>query len=598
MRTCTTLGPAAIGLLAALATPLHAQVHQTAFTTDDDETEGWRATDAGIGVNADAVVVTSNMSVSLFARTGGSPLATFQVGDTSNFPFKKFDATYGRLFDPQVDYDPIDNRLWMIYSEDNTRDPSSAGGGSMARIHMAVSRLENGTIDDFSSDHWFYFTGNASASPPTVRDGEPFDLRSTALLPYQGEPGHTGYIRLADRPTLAFDERAVIIASWGAFGFPDNANTLTIIPRTHDGATKSILAGDRPDESDITFVRFDGDELEEDRSTYYMSVQEPFEQFENKTFFINDPDDISGVSTGIRLCGLYWDEELEPDPDWQVRQKTVGASLDILLGDAADHYHISGPNPRTPDSGWSPPVPEGHIHTAVLVRDANNDPRIFAAHAVNPDDDGTPVDQLVVQWYVIDPDLTNFETTSWNPTFDAVGRIDHGDTTGDHYHPVIGVTEQGVAYIEYTYSDANTWPQVRRVTLNSTYDGIVPNSEVIVKTGPSYAYTGSANAWADFAEMQADPVTGCSFWSVHTLVHDVADGPTVLDRRDVWLFQSVFNCGNSNLNFDEGTDLYDMAMFNDLFNAGARRVDMNTDGTTDATDAILYHDAYDAATGP
>ena len=61
MRIRTTLGPAAIGLLAALATPLHAQVHQTAFTTDDDDPQGWRATDAGIGVHPDAVVVTSNM---------------------------------------------------------------------------------------------------------------------------------------------------------------------------------------------------------------------------------------------------------------------------------------------------------------------------------------------------------------------------------------------------------------------------------------------------------------------------------------------------------------------------------------------------------
>ena len=36
-----------------------------------------------------------------------------------------------------------------------------------------------------------------------------------------------------------------------------------------------------------------------------------------------------------------------------------------------------------------------------------------------------------------------------------------------------------------------------------------------------------------------------------------------------------------------------MNMFNDLFATGARRVDMNTDGTTDSTDASLYQAAYD-----
>ena len=63
----------------------------------------------------------------------------------------------------------------------------------------------------------------------------------------------------------------------------------------------------------------------------------------------------------------------------------------------------------------------------------------------------------------------------------------------------------------------------------------------------------------------------------------------------MWLFQSVFNCGNSNLNFDESVDLLDVALFNDLFAAGARRVDMDTNGTTDSADAALFTAAYGAA---
>ncbi len=41
-------------------------------------------------------------------------------------------------------------------------------------------------------------------------------------------------------------------------------------------------------------------------------------------------------------------------------------------------------------------------------------------------------------------------------------------------------------------------------------------------------------------------------------------------------------------------DAYDMALFNSYYAAGARRVDMNTDGT----DAAIYDAAYDAATSP
>ncbi len=71
-----------------------------------------------------------------------------------------------------------------------------------------------------------------------------------------------------------------------------------------------------------------------------------------------------------------------------------------------------------------------------------------------------------------------------------------------------------------------------------------------------------------------------------------------IDARDTWLIENDVACNNANLNGDGNVDTLDMAIFNDLFSLGARRVDMNTDGRTDATNAILYQDAYDAATGP
>lgn len=580
------------------ASTAHAQVHQIAWTTADTDTEGDRATDAGVGVHPDGVMVTTNMHVALFARAGGSALDEYQVGDTG-FPFVRTDATYGRLFDPQVDYDPIRGRLWMLYTEDNDRDPSTTTGGDIARIHLALTKnpavfpVGSSAITSLSSGHWWYFTGSDAAS--TSRDGEAFDLGSSSLLPYQNQGEHSPLIILADRPTMAFDEQAVILTPWSANQDAEISTSLIVIPTSH-GTSDSILDGDRPDEGDITIISLSGEGLDdEDFSLYYMAVQEPHDQFPNKTFYINDPNGAGTpeIRTGIRLCGLYWDEELEPDPDWHVRQKTAGGSLDIPFDDDDDRYHVTtSPGPRTPHGTWRPSVAPARFNTAVLVYNSENEPRIFAAHDVKPYADDTKIDQYVVQWYVIDPDFTNFKNTNWNPTFDAVGRLDHGATTGDHYHPVIGVTEQGVAYIEYTYSDANTWPQVRRVQLSSDYATALTNTEVVVQAGPSYHY--ASDTWAHFAEMQADPAGDCAFWSVHTLVGNPGDATAPSDERDIWLFETLFNCGNANLNGDGGTDLYDMALFNSYYSTGARRVDMNTDGTTDATDAILYQDAYDA----
>lgn len=121
-------------------------------------------------------------------------------------------------------------------------------------------------------------------------------------------------------------------------------------------------------------------------------------------------------------------------------------------------------------------------------------------------------------------------------------------------------------------------------------------SDVLVKDGPDTAYSEAGPSWADYADMQADPDNNCRFWSLHTLVHNVPDpqqDPQSVDKRDVWLFEIPGNCNNANLNGDGGVDMFDMAMFNDLYSTGARRVDMNTDGTTDAADAAEYADAYD-----
>ena len=346
-----------------------------------------------------------------------------------------------------------------------------------------------------------------------------------------------------------------------------------------------------------------------DGHIYHYAVQEPFEEeaFMNRQFFVSLPGTGSGPAVDIRIGCMWFDSD---NDRWQYAQRTkteMGSTLldDPLVGNGFNYYLNATGLPATPDTGgWGPSVPRG-LMQAVLVKDAHNDPRIFAIHhAAAVDNSGsTPVpgDRFVVQWYVIDPDLANFRGTGdgWDPEVLITGRIDAG--TGDRYHPVIAVSPQGVAYIEYTYSDATTYPQIRRALLSNSYTSVA--SDVLVQAGPDTAYIADDfsstdnGGWADFADMQSDP-DGCGFWSVHTLVHTADPEPCQINARDVWLFELDENCLNANLNGDSVVDLFDMALFNDLFATGARRVDMDTSGTIDATDATLFQNAYQEATGP
>lgn len=59
-----------------------------------------------------------------------------------------------------------------------------------------------------------------------------------------------------------------------------------------------------------------------------------------------------------------------------------------------------------------------------------------------------------------------------------------------------------------------------------------------------------------------------------------------------------FSCFTTNLNADDGTDSYDMVLYNDLFLSGHRRADTDANDQIDTTDMANFIDAYDAATGP
>lgn len=181
----------AAGLVASIA---HAQVAQVAYTTDDDDPFGAYNTDAGVSVNAQAVLTTANMRVSLFSRNG-SLLDSRQVGGTnpSPWPFARVDTTvdptYGpsRFFDPQTVYHPQSGRLWMIYSEENrtggTVGPSGFPNNDISALHVAVSKAMTGgnTLDTLTASDWWFYTGTSGPRPF-------FNLQDT-MTKYRVQPG-------------------------------------------------------------------------------------------------------------------------------------------------------------------------------------------------------------------------------------------------------------------------------------------------------------------------------------------------------------------------------------------------------------------------
>ncbi|MFG0284578.1 MAG: hypothetical protein ACF8R7_09170 [Phycisphaerales bacterium JB039] len=573
-----------------------AQVKQVAFTTEDDDPqgEGWRPIDAGVGVTSSAVITTSNMRFSIFSRSGGPPAQSFHVYD-AGFPFKRTDTEHGRLFDPRIEYDPIHDRLWIIESEDTHLHPVPAER-HIARIHLAVSKGGN-PLSLGASDWWIY---TDATGPRTA-----FDLTNQFLVPYRTEGGaedyHRELITLADLPTVTVDERAVYLTPYSNDPqlppIPPQFTAIIIIPLTHEGGAKSILAGDRPDESDITIIRLTGlrqDPFLIDDHVQHYAVQEPFgpfEEFENAQFFLSSGQ--SGPQSELRLGGVWYDETLD---QWQYELRNDGASpvsdiLDMPLN-AAHHFYYrnSDYDPVTPDPDFQPNAHSGFFSSAVLVYDIDGLPAIFATHAVHPVGASGPEARFVVQWYVIDPDLDDFRTPNWQPAVVKSGRLP-ALNNGDAYHPSIGVTPQGIAFIEYTYSDENTFPQLRRAQLTGDYLGVY--SDTLVQIGPATAYTAFRDAWADYADMQADPAPGnCGFWSGQTLAQRLNPNPPEVDGRDFWLVQHAINCAQAEMNWDGAIDETDLYLFNDHHALGRLRADMNRDFKVDFLDYAIYTDAY------
>ncbi|MFG0285062.1 MAG: hypothetical protein ACF8R7_11615 [Phycisphaerales bacterium JB039] len=141
----------AVGCGCAIAgSPALAQVHDIVFSPDNDDTHGARNVDCGVAVSADVFVVSSNMTLGLYERDG-TLIEQFDADDSMNFPFVQVDS-FSYVFDPRAEYDVVNDRLWIMYSEETTT------GAAMARpIHVAVSKTAD--PESLDSSAWWFYTG-------------------------------------------------------------------------------------------------------------------------------------------------------------------------------------------------------------------------------------------------------------------------------------------------------------------------------------------------------------------------------------------------------------------------------------------------------
>ncbi len=671
-------GCIAVAALLGAAGLAVAQSQNKVFTQDNDEPGGAgygiTETAPGVATSSLATIVTANRRIALYNRTtlAVEDFRSYTPLGSPPFPFVRtlhpaHPSFFNTLFEPRATYDPINDRLWMLYTETEGNSSYLAECGPVAKLHLALNRDPSGfpdpsdPLDSLDDDYWHYYTGDGSL--PT-KSGAVLDLNASGYAPYRNEislhqpPGQTvrgitmafhnlpgepdgltgAAIVTPNRPQISCDSGSDL--PYDRF-FP-HEQFMYIIPFQHDGGTKSILDGDRPDPGDITIIRLNttpdpADSLRAaDPSDFAYAVQAPYEQVDNASFFISVPDRTTAehLHKHVRLKGLFYDDSAEAGEEWTLQQSVSGTSapLDFEDMDLPEELWFVQPIysqfdqflPETPDTaGWRPLAGSVAFQSAVLAKDVNGDFRIFAVHAVRDvevdEEDVIPQDQWVVQWYVIDPDMANFHdtpapATTWEPSIatytvqseeiEAMGRI---ATSGQAYHPVIVVNRQGLAFIEFTYSDGTStgWPQIRRVRLNSTYSDVVSTTNILVRGGPELPYVPDANfpAWALFADAQADPINQCAYWSTHTLVHDPGQPlPDDTEERDVWLFHQAYsnsigpNCFQTtnmlDLNDDNEVDEYDMLEFTPMFDRRARRVDIDGNGVVDATDAMLFTDAY------
>jgi len=564
-------------LWCALAGPAAAQVHQVAFVRTASTTDHARI-DTAVAASPSRVLIATNQRLELLDASNGNLIEGYDVRDSTgqvaqDFPLEPVGSPTGNLFvDPRVEWDPANERLWIMYTE-----------LTPPRLHFAVSRNASPqSFDEWDpvteTGDWYYYTGTDS-----------INLDSTLILPSSLR------FELADHPTMNVDDDFVYVALLDVDESTlQYAGAAVMIPLSHTGG--SMLAGAKPVESDLGILQLTHLAPPAfDESIYQYAVQEPHEQVAGVQFFIattegpiwGDPEEFprilyDGVQTTVRLCAAYLDAG---EWKWIFR--------DLTLAQSDQFFNSAISTPDTPQSNWNVATKGSMFDSGVLARDGNGAFRIFAGnHAVTPDD---PPEQTDFRYYVIDPDLAGFPG-NWQPQLEVVGRAPIGNVVGGQtYHGAIGVNDEGTAYITFTRSGTQSpagWPSLVRARLTSNYTAIQYEVSAGFQAGPE-AYYVTGELGSDYADIQAAP-DHCGFWTVGVLVDDPGEPATFVqhDKRAIWLTE-IFACNtNAEMNGDGTVDAADLALYLEHFAKQTPQADMDGDGKIDSLDYLKYSDEY------
>lgn len=590
------------------------------------------STTPSVAVSTNQMVLFGSHRLMLYSKattitpTNALDNRTWSGSSYATFPFQPntpASTSDGWIVFPKADYDPLTGTMWMMCFESaeligaTPPQPEITPQSCVRFLHVATTPLASNitTLDDCGTSSppncWHYLTGS-----------DAINVGSPSIPPYDLSGGHHPFSSPPRYLSMGFDERAVIVAATdpGVCALPggdpdpsDRGQCLLILERDFDylGSPSTYHQGGKPAPADMTMVRL-ADLPYADNVIHALAIQEPYDhekmtpEFENMTLFISTDGSAyvsgsPGSVQGLRLRGVYWDST---NARWTVKQ---ALQIDDPMIPSYELKDIALNTPyvsATFGSGddYSPLLPSNTklmveneaITSAVLAEDWLGNNRVFAVHA-SPVSIGEPGEQWVVQWYVIDPDLGNFYSSTpdaWTPTLIEQGRIftdgASEPTEGDCYLPTIGVSRCGQVFVEYTFSNGSTFPQIRRATLNYHYDAV--SSTALVQAGPSVGYRNTSDRWALYPDMQADPVSA-RFWSAHTLVGGA-------NTRDVWLAKKSFNCFQADMNRDGGVDALDLALYSDYYERGDLRADTDADDVVNAVDMLNFVAAYDAATQP
>lgn len=523
--------------------------------------------DPDIAVGPNHVMVVSNTKVAVYAKgsfaAGDPPIASWPMFDdigTSGF----WDSVGAETpFDPEVLYDPFDDRFWVM---------------AMEYFHVVPTR------------NWFDIAVSASSDPTDGWHLYRLDAIAWAdgyLLP--------GYSKL-DSPNMSVDGDKLFLNGW-VIDFtslpPSFKNERTSSPLWILGKAEALIGSPEIylQKQFIPMPTTGPSPRTYDRRAVPALVQNFNPETTAPQYMLGvDPD--YPVPSNPR-SNEEWDElslhavRFDPDGEPYIDSYDLGVDKYRAPEDTAPQL---GSYPKlklvSPRFWGTPVLRDGHIWATHHVRQPTGD-------------------QNVVRWYKFD--LNGWPVTpAATPSLAAYGTIEGDDSNNHTYFPSVGVNQDYDMLITYNESgnDDSDFVSVRR----SLFLGpsLTPVAKTNVKNDASLVgYIGGGNdpeRWGDYSGTESDPSDPCVFWSHHMIA--ITDDPTVWST---WLARSSpaelcdpgdntrATLGLVDLNGDGLIDLFDVLTFRGFFVHNVREADFNGDGILNLSDFVDFMIAFESA---